>query len=207
MNELEMRVYRDGDDMRYVYGQLVAKARHREARIVQLGCNVSLKPKELISLKFSQFVVNSSGMRFIRDESALHHIEVVNRAALEAYDIRRRTHPRSEYLFENERISSRGNVPVSRQVVSYVFRSTNCKILSGEMMSLELLRKVWARRYLVNGGNIPFLRERFNQASNAATVEYLGLVGVEGVDMKRHQPEDEQRVLLSVSPLYLNEEF
>lgn len=200
MKTLKEVVEDDTVSLRKTYETLTAKRFYREAGIVQIGCNVSLKPRLLLGLRFDQFVTNPKGERFIRDAESIRNLDFTNAACLSERDRLFQLCQRpadSQYLFAVHRIKDTGLGHVSRISVAATFRSNNCTF-RGRTMVLEDLRRSWACRYLLNGGSLSTLRMAFNHASMQATIAYLELKGVEGY--ATHQPPNGSRTYPLFAP-------
>lgn len=191
----------DAKEMRAIYKMLTSAKLFREAGIVQMGCNVPLKSRELLSLRFDQFVTNANNDRYVRAANSLGYLCTVNDAALIERDKLLKRHPQSKFLFPSHRNGSRSEY-VSRTTVAAVFRE-NKIFFRGRNLVLDDLRKVWGRRWLAEGGSLSLLRAVYNQASMQVTSQYLELSGVYGYscECSRKQPK---HPLITINPICLD---
>lgn len=183
-------VQRDAELVRGVHAFLRGGGYEREAAILKAGVNLSLKPSTLLNLRFVDFnivrarkaptIIQVDGDKAVKAAAPYIQIdgikiEAVNQSVLEVYRQRYGLYPSAAYLFENTRQRPEVAAVVSRQSVSKVLRR------SVEFpISLEDMRKVWARRALAEGCSLSRLKAHFNHRSKATTIEYLDLANCEG---------------------------
>lgn len=191
----------DAQEMRAIYERLTFNKRFREAGVVQLGCNVPLRSRELLGLRHDQFVVNANNERYIRASDSLSYLCVVNSAATIEKDRLFQRNPRSQFLFPTHRNGGDRSKFVTRTTVATTFRDSGC-LFRGRGFVLDDLRKVFGRRFLAEGGSLSLLRAAYNQASMQVTAQYLDLSDVGGYSVE-YTHKQSKSPLITISPLYL----
>lgn len=191
----------DAQEMRSIYEVLTFSKLFREASIVQIGCNVPLKSRDLLGLRHDQFVTNANGERYIRSTDLLGHLCRLNPSVITERDRLFQRNPHSKFLFPSHRVGASRSEYVTRTTVAAAFREHGC-VFRGRVMVLDDLRKVWGRRYLAEGGSLSVLRAVFNQASMQVTAKYLELDNVDGC-ARNHVYSQSKPPLVTIAPLYL----
>lgn len=201
MEEIKKVSEVDAQEMRTIYEQLTFKKLFREAGIVQLGCNVPLRSRELLGLKHDQFVTNANNERYIRASDSLSYLCTVNAAAILERDRLFQRNPRSQFLFPTHRGGDNRSQFVTRTTVAAALRDSGC-LFRGRGFVLDDLRKVFGRRFLAEGGSLSLLRAAFNQASMQVTAQYLELSDVSGYSTE-YAHKQPKHPLITIAPLYL----
>lgn len=191
MLTLKEIVQRDSEAAIEVCRQLSALNQPIVANVVRLGCNVPVKPSAIMSLKFEQFVHNANGDYFIKDTGTHNHLYAVNSAGVAALkECSFLNSTASKYLFTPNRRSPSGTEYMTRNTASRLFRKLDFRLPNGSAMSLEELRRMWGRRYMLDKSDIAITRDALGKGSIARTIGCLKLQGVDvpytSTPRKRH---------------------
>jgi integrase len=194
------KVEQDKVVMMEAYRLLMNNGNVREAGILQLGCNLPLKPFELLRLKHDQLVFNGRGESYIRASNGAKTLAPANEAVKAVFERRKAVSPNDSYLFSGRKVMGVAVTSITRQAVSVVLRA----VTNDELVTLGMLRKVWARRYLLETGDLSSVSTCLNHASKPTTFAYLGLAADDAIPMGRAKPAVAIEGM-NVSALFLDE--
>jgi integrase len=184
VKSLTEKVEQDRVVMMEAYRLLMCNGNVREAGILQLGCNLPLKPFELLRLKHDQLVFNGRNESYIRASNGVKTLATANEAVKAVFARRKAVSPNESYLFSGRKVMGITVTSITRQAVSFVLRA----ITNDDIVTLGMLRKVWARRYLLETGDLSSVSTCLNHASKPTTFAYLGLTDADGIPMGRTSP-------------------
>jgi len=142
------------------------------ADIWKIGCNLSLRISDLLSLEYSQIDYDKREIQLTEQKTGKAKHLRLNDSALSVIKKRQNEFPEDRYLFQ-VRSNRATNQPISRISVSRVFKQV------GKMVGLDInthsMRKSRGKAMFDDNVPVAVIAKVLNHSSEAATLRYLGI--------------------------------
>ncbi len=151
------------------------------ADVWAIGCQLSLRISDLLSLKYSDFKMADRSLKIL--EGKTKHLKVkkpktirLNDKALKVIQQRRTLYPDDVYLFQVHSNRCSGQ-PISRTSVSRVFKEVGD--IAGLTLGTHSMRKTRGFAMYKAGVPVAKIAKVLNHSSEAVTLRYIGITAEE----------------------------
>ena len=155
-----------------IHATLQKKYSQIYADVWRVGCNLSLRISDLLSIEYQQLDIEKRELKLIEGKTSKNKTIRLNNTAIEVIVKRRKQYPDDVYLFQVHSNRAK-NKPISRVSVSRVFKE------AGDMLGLEInthsMRKSRGLAMFADGVPVAMIAKVLNHTSEAATMRYLGI--------------------------------
>ncbi|GAW87511.1 conserved hypothetical protein [Bathymodiolus platifrons methanotrophic gill symbiont] len=162
-------------EIQVIHSTLEKKFPSIYADVWKIGCQLSLRISDLLSLKYAQLDIDNREVTLTESKTnKIKHIRL-NSIAVELIQKRRKQYPDDIYLFQvhSNRTASSSVKNISRVSVSRVFKQV------GDMLGLNInthsMRKSRGKAMYDGGVPVTKIAKVLNHSSEAATLRYLGI--------------------------------
>jgi len=167
----------DKEEVANIHRMLERKFKPIYADIWKIGCNLSLRISDLLSLTFDQIDIDNRVINLIEKKTGKHKMIRLNQTAIDTIQARRKLNPSDIYLFQSNSHRADAGSAISRVSVSRVFKSV------GDILELDInthsMRKSRGKAMFDDSVSVAIIAKVLNHTSEAATLRYLGITSEE----------------------------
>lgn len=160
------------NEIAVIHSNLSKKYPPLYADIWKIGCNLSLRISDLLSLEYSQIDYDKREIQLTEQKTGKTKQLRINDSAILVIQKRRAEFPDDRFLFQVRSNRSSGK-PISRISVSRVFKQV------GQMVGLDInthsMRKSRGKAMFDDGVPVAVIAKVLNHSSESATLRYLGI--------------------------------